>query len=225
MASKKTSTNNEKMVVEIPKIDIRFLTITVEGDTPLIMHKWSEKAKKQILDNETGKPKTKKHEIKNPVADFINSMYWLEGEPAKEDLETEESATQAFINAIQNGARFGFPSVAFKEAAVAAGYRAGVIKNMVTMRGAFHIDDEFVEIHGTPEMREDMVVVGGQNRSADIRHRGQFKEWSATFEIKYNAGVVTPEQLASLFNIGGFACGIGEWRIEKGGQFGAFHVV
>lgn len=223
MATKKTTT--ETVGIVIAPIDVRYATITVKGDTPLIMHKWSEKAKKEILDKERGKAKTKKHDIKNPVADFINSLYWLEGEPAKEDLETEESATEAFVKAIQNGAKFGFPSVAFKAAAVAAGYRAGVTKNMVTMRGAFHIDDEFVEIQGIPTMREDMVVVGGMNRAADIRHRGEFKEWSATFKVKYNAGVISLEQIMSLFNMGGFACGLGEWRIEKGGQFGAFHVV
>lgn len=222
MATKKTST--EPVNIVIPPIDVQYATITIKGDTPLIMHKWSEKAKKEILDKERGKAKSKKHDIKNPVADFINSLYWLEGEPAQEDLTTEESAAEAFSNAIQNGARFGFPSVAFKAAAVAAGFRAGITKNKVVMNGAFHIDDEFVEINGTPEMREDMVVVGGQNRSADIRYRGEFKEWSATFTVKYNAGAITLEQLMALFNMGGFACGLGEWRIEKGGQFGAFHI-
>lgn len=222
MATKKTS--NEPVNIVIPPIDVRYATITIKGDTPLIMHKWSEKAKKEILDKERGKAKSKKHDIKNPVADFVNSLYWLEGEPAQEDLTTEESAAQAFADAIQNGARFGFPSVAFKAAAVAAGYRAGVTKNMVTMRGAFHIDDEFVEIKGTPTPREDMVTVGAMTRSADIRYRGEFKDWSATFTVRYNAGVLTLEQLMALFNMGGFACGLGEWRIEKGGMYGAFHI-
>ena len=40
----------------------------------------------------------------------------------------------------------------------------------------------------------------------------------------HNAAVVSLEQLVNMFNMGGFACGIGEWRIEKGGTFGAYHV-
>lgn len=211
MATKKTETQE----VMIPAIDIRTAVIKVVGDTPLIVHKWSEKAKKEILDKQMKKAKSKGHEAKDPVRDFIESLYWLDGEP-------EEKTEAGFIEAVNNGARFGFPSVAFKAAAVAAGYRAGITKNLVSMRGAFHIDGEFVEIQGVPEMREDMVRVG--MGTADIRYRGEFKEWYAVFPVRYNAAVISLEQLANLFNLGGFACGLGEWRPEKGGVFGAFHV-
>lgn len=210
MAIKKTEEH-----ISIPAIDIRHATIKVVGDSPLIMHKWSEKAKKEILDKQMKKAKSKGHDAKDPVRDFIDSMYWLDGEP-------EEKTEEGFSKAIKNGARFGFPSVAFKAAAVAAGYRAGVTKNMVMMNGAFHIDGEFVEIHGTPDIREDMVRVG--MGVADIRYRGEFKDWYAVFDVKYNAAVLSLEQLCNLFNLGGFACGLGEWRPEKGGVNGMFHI-
>lgn len=178
------------------------------------MHKWSEKAKKEILDKQMKKA-GKGKEAKDPVRDFIDSIYWLDGEP-------EEKTVDGFNEAIKSGAMFGLPSVAFKASAVSAGYRAGVTKNMVTMNGAFHIDGEFVEIYGTPEMREDMVRVG--MGVADIRYRGEFKEWYAFFDVKYNASVISLEQLCNLFNLGGFSCGLGEWRPEKGGVNGMFHV-
>ena len=205
--------NNE--TVMIPAINIQYATIKVVGDSPLIVHKWSEKAKKEILDKQMKKAKTKGHDAKDPVRDFIDSLYWLDGEP-------EEKTEEGFAKAIQSGARFGFPSVAFKASAVAAGYRSGVTKNLVSMYGAFHIDGEFVEINGVPDMREDMCKVG--MGVADIRYRGEFKEWSATFQVKYNASAISLEQLVNLFNLGGFACGLGEWRIEKGGAYGAYHV-
>ena len=211
MATKKTETT----AISIPAIEIRTATIKVVGDTPLIMHAWSDKAKQMILDKQMKKAKSKGHDAKNPVEDFIESMYWLSGKP---DEYTEE----AFAEAIENGARFGFPATAFKASAVSAAYRAGITKNMVTMNGAFHIDGEFVEIHGIPHIREDMVriAMGG----TDIRFRGQFDEWSAIFTAKYNAAVLSLEQLVNMFNLGGFACGLGEWRPEKGGTFGMYHV-
>ena len=202
--------------VSIPAINIQYATISIVGDSPLIVHKWSEKAKKEILDKQMKKAKSKGHDAKDPVRDFIDSLYWLDGEP-------EEKTEEGFAKAIQNGARFGFPSVAFKASAVAAGYRSGVTKNLVSMYGAFHIDGEFVEINGTPEMREDMVRVG--MGVADIRYRGEFKEWNATFQVKYNASAISLEQLVNLFNLGGFACGLGEWRPEKGGAFGMYHIL
>lgn len=205
----------KKEEVMIPAINIQYATIKVVGDSPLIVHKWSEKAKKEILDKQMKKAKTKGHDAKDPVRDFIDSLYWLEGEP-------EEKTEEGFAKAIEAGARFGFPSVAFKASAVSAGYRSGVTKDKVSMNAAFHIDGEFVEIKGVPDMREDMVKVG--MGTADIRYRGEFKEWSATFQVKYNASAISLEQLVNLFNLGGFACGLGEWRAEKGGAFGMFHV-
>lgn len=201
-------------VISIPAINIKRFEITVVGDSPLIIHRFDEKSKRQILDKQTQKAKSGK-EPKNPVGDFIESLYWLSNKPTE---HTEE----AFTRAIKGGATFGFPSVAFKASAISAGYRAGITKDKVTGNGAFHIDSEFVEINGIPEMREDMVRIG--MGTADIRYRGEFKQWEATFTVKYNASVFSAEQIVNLFNLGGFACGIGEWRAEKGGSYGMYHV-
>lgn len=209
-----TKTNNEQ-VITIPALDIRTATVKIVGDSPLIMHKWSEKAKKEILDKQMKKAKSKGHDAKDPFADFISSMYWLDGEP-------ENKTPDGFAAALEDGARFGFPSTAVKAAAVAAAYRAGITKNMVSMNGAFHILGEFVEIHGEPVMREDMVRVG--MGVADIRYRGEFPEWWSSFTVRYNSAVLSLEQLINMINMGGFACGIGEWRAEKGGVYGSFHV-
>lgn len=209
-----TKTTNEQ-VITIPALDIRIATVKIVGDSPLIMHKWSEKAKKEILDKQMKKAKSKGHDAKDPFADFISSMYWLDGEP-------ENKTPEGFAAALEDGARFGFPSTAVKAAAVAAAYRAGITKNMVSMNGAFHILGEFVEIHGEPVMREDMVKVG--MGVADIRYRGEFPEWWSSFTVRYNAAVLSLEQLINMINMGGFACGIGEWRAEKGGVYGSFHI-
>lgn len=213
----KTKKETNEARIEVPGINIQTCTIHLVGDSPLIMHKWSEKAKKEILDKQMKKATKGGYETKNPVADFIESMYWLEGKP-------EENTEEAFVEAVENGARFGFPSVAFKAAAISAGYRAEVLKNKVTAKAAFHIDDEFVEIIGRPTPRTDMVRVGGISKTADIRFRGEFKTWEAYVTVRYNASVISAEQLVNLFNLGGFACGVGEWRVEKDGSFGMFHV-
>jgi hypothetical protein len=89
-------------------------------------------------------------------------------------------------------------------------------------RATFHIDGELVKIDGEPEPREDMVRVG--MGTADIRYRGEFKNWSTTFTIRYNASVLSAEQIVNLFNAAGFGVGIGEWRPQKSGSYGRFHV-
>lgn len=209
------TTKKETEIITIPAIDIRNATITLKGDSPLIVHKWSEKAKKMMLDKQMKIATTKGHDAKDPFADFVDTIYFLSGKP-------ERATPEAFEEALSNGARFGFPSVGVKASAVSAGFRAGVTKNLVSINGAFHIDEEYVEIKGVPRIREDMVRVG--MGTADIRYRAEFPEWSTTFVAKYNAGVISLAQLCNLFNLGGFAVGIGEWRPEKGGTYGRYHV-
>jgi hypothetical protein len=71
-------------------------------------------------------------------------------------------------------------------------------------------------------MREDMVRVG--MGTADIRYRPEFTEWSVKLPIKYNADAISLDQLVNLFTLAGFGVGVGEWRPERDGQYGMFHV-
>ena len=214
MATKKTE------VIEIRPIEIKKVTVRVVGDTPLIMHAWSEQAKRMMLEAQMGIAKGKKKEVKNPADDFIRSMYWLTPMP-------EDGTMESFEEAIANGARFGFPVTAFKQAAISAAYRMGWAKDKMSMRGAFYIDSDengMIEIHSdTPEMREDMVKVG--MGTADIRYRGEIKNWFADLTISYNAnGQYSLENIVYIINAGGYGCGVGEWRPERDGQNGMFHV-
>lgn len=207
-------------LIEIRPIEIQKTTIRIVGDTPLIMHAWSEKAKREMLEKQMKKTKASAREAKNPVEDFIRSMYWLTTMPT--DM-TEEG----FEKAIDAGARFGFPVTAFKQAAISAAYRMGWAKDKMSMRGAFFIDgdeNQMLEIHSdTPVMREDMVKVG--MGIADIRFRGEFRNWYADMTISYNKnGQQTLEQIINIINAGGYVCGVGEWRPERDGQYGMFHV-
>lgn len=187
----------EPQVITIPPIDVRKMELTLVGDSELIVHRWSEKAKKEMLDKQMGKAKSGKKAAKDPEQDYRDSLYTM-----------------------PDGS-YGFPAVAFKSTAVDACRFVEGMK-MTEARGAFHIIGELVRIDGEPRMREDMVRVG--MGTADIRYRAGFPEWSTTITISYNAGVFTPEQIVNLFNQGGFGVGVGEWRPEKNGPFGRFHV-
>lgn len=197
-----------RSVIELPPLNIQRMTIRLIGDSALITHRWSEKAKKEMLDKQMKKAKAAKS-AKDPWQDFCEALYWLTPMPAK---PTPDDIAQG---------RFGFPSIGFKACAVdACSHVDGITK--VEARGAFHINGEFVEIQGTPEMREDMTRVG--MGTADIRYRPQFLPWSAEFEVRFNANVLSAEQIVNLFNTGGFGIGVGEWRPQKDGPFGTFHV-
>lgn len=196
----------------IPMLNTGKMRLTLVGDSPLIVHSWSVKAKKEMLDKQTKKAKQAK-EAKNPEQDFMDSLYRIEG------------------------GGFGFPSVGFKAAAVTACTSVdGITK--VAARQAFHVLGELARvkmaynekemkidlarIEGEPEMREDMVRIG--MGTADIRYRPQFMPWKTTLTVKWNRSTLSVEQIVNLFNIAGFGVGVGEWRPEKDGTNGMFHV-
>lgn len=192
----KTKKASNEQAMTLPKLNIQTLKFRLIGDSPLICHAWAEKAKKQMLDKQM-KVAKQGREAKDPEADFEASLY-----PHPDG-------------------GFGFPAVAFKSAAVdACSHIEGVTK--VEARGAFHINGDRVKVSGVPTPREDMVRVG--MGSADIRYRGEFREWSVELAVRYNANVLSAEQIINLFNTAGFAIGVGEWRPEKNGSFGMFHV-
>lgn len=184
-------------VIEIPEIKIGILNVAVQGDSALICHAWDTKTKQQMLDKQMKKAKTAK-EAKDPEALFKASLYPFPG------------------------GGYGFPTIGFKAAMVSACRFSENVK-MTEARGAFHINGELVKIQGKPTMREDMVRIA--MGTADIRYRGEFKEWKAELEIRYNESALSPAQITNLLNIAGFGVGVGEWRPEKDGSFGMFHVI
>lgn len=220
-------TTKKEEIINIRPIKVKKVQLEIVGDTPLIMHAWSEKAKRMMLEAQQGKAKGKTKAKKNPVADFVDSMYWLTEKPEITADMTEEESEKAFLEAVGHGARFGFPVTAFKQAGTAAAYRMGWVKNQAALRGSFFIEaDEngMIEIKSdVPVIREDMVRIG--QGTSDIRYRGEFRNWSATLTVSYNEeGQFSLENIVNVINAGGYACGVGEWRPEKDGQYGMYHV-
>lgn len=220
MASKATND-----VVEIRPIDVRQIAIKIVGDSPLITHAWSEKSKRMMLETQQKTTKTKAKEIRRPFMDFIESMYWLSEKPT---ADTDEELQKKFEEIMASGtAKFGFSVAAVKQAANSAAYRLGWVKNQMELRGAYFLDGGFGDLFQIKfdnlRLREDMVRIG--NGSADLRYRAEFSGWRADLILKYNANSnMTIEQIMNCINAGGFACGIGEWRPEKDGSFGMYHV-
>jgi hypothetical protein len=177
------------------RIDVRRIGVRIVGDSPLIVHAWSAKAKEMML-NKQMKKGTQAKEAKDPEQDYKDSLYVLPG------------------------GGYGFPSIGIKASAIRGAKGLGMV--MSDTKAAFHIDGDLLKINGEPHPREDMVRVG--MGTADIRYRGEFTDWSIDLPITYNARIVSAEQIVAMLDAGGFGTGIGEWRPEKDGQFGRFHV-
>lgn len=226
-----TAKNTEE--IRIRKSEKKFAKIRIVGDSPLIVHAWSEKAKREMLEKQTGSSKTKKKWTKMPFDDFARALYWITPMPKTTVMdesrgEMREVVTEElFDEAINNGAKFGFPANSFKIAGNSAAYRMGWVKNQMALRGAYFITSEFgelAEIKGdVPMIREDTVTVG--NGSSDLRYRPIFNNWYCELILEVDTGYgMTMNDIINVLNAGGSGVGIGEWRPEKDGYFGRYHV-
>ena len=192
--------------ISLKRIRREIAEIEIHGTAPLIVHRWSEKARQMMLDAQQGK-KTPK-QPKDPQQDFETSMYRFE-----------------------DGGH-GFPIMAFKSAMVRGGARIfGKAVKMTELRQLCIFQPDGIGTDGTqlarligpdPIMREDMVRVG--MGTADIRYRAEYRDWSALLRIEFVPSVIDLSSVVALVDAGG-TNGVGEWRPEKSGSFGTYEVV
>lgn len=189
------------MAINLKPIQSNRITFTIRGISPLIQHAWSEKALRQIREKQAGK-KTKAREVRNPEQEALDAAYFTD-----------------------SGAH-GIPAMAFKSSLITAAHKdIGIEKTL--LRKALFVNCK--DKNGVLEMkceepivREDCVRVGAG--SADLRYRPEFADWSVDIEIIFDGELLKPDDIINLVNRAGFGCGIGEWRPEKGGEFGRFEI-
>ena len=181
---------------QIERIQQTEVVLLIEGISPLITHKWSEKAIRMITDKQGGKAKQAR-EIRDPQADYEGATYY-------------------------NGAGLpSIPTISFKAAAVTAVSNIPGLTKVQT-RTFFFMRGELVPIIGERYMRQDMVRVG--MGTADVRYRPCWDEWKVELTVDLNERLFTVEQLVALMDSAGFGVGVGEWRPEKDGDNGRFRV-
>jgi hypothetical protein len=196
------ATATPQAVIGIDKIAVETMRVPILGTAPLIVNRFSEKAKRQMLDAMQGRntPKT----VRDPEADYDAAFYRLED------------------------GGYGVPSLGFWQATIGAArfYKSltmtALRQYLLPFPGERGTDGTpLVRITGEPRMREDVVRVG---RGTDLRYRPEFTEWSTVLTVSYVKSVLSRESVLSLIDAGGMGVGVCEWRPERSGGFGTYRV-
>lgn len=199
--------------VLIPKPNLRTFEVVLRGTSPLIVHRFSEKARQQIEDKQAKKANKAKAK-RDPEFEYLAACYVFPGHEAGKP-----------------GCKYGIPATMIKAALVAAcRYIDGF--PMTKARGAIHVmaeEGNLVELRCKKMQRDDQPVrLAGRGSPLDMRYRPEFLDWWVKPTIKYNADVVSAEQICNLLMIAGFSCGFGELRPGSesgpGGSCGMFTV-
>jgi len=203
-------------VIRLPEISLEEHIMYIIGTSPLIVHAFPEKARKQMLDRQMKEPKGGR-DARDPYAEVEAARYRLPD------------------------GRDGVPAVALKDSAVTACSSLSDVTK-VAARQAFRvkglpmhskgvIEGSFVRtalvplVANAPVIREDVVRLSGIGRTPEMRYRPEFGTWGIEFSIVLNPQVISIGQLASMFQAAGHGVGIGDYRPERDGDCGTFDVV
>ena len=190
------------MAISLKPIQRARMRFGIVGTTPLIQHKWAEKAKQEMRDKQQEGKKTKTRDKRVPADEAKNATY------TTDDGE------------------IGIPGMAFKTALLSAAHKDIGIEKTLVRKAIFLVTDDSEKVLpiecDEPIVREDMVRVG--MGSADLRYRPEFRKWKCMIELEVDAELLQAKDVLALVDRAGFGVGICEWRPEKGGEFGRFEI-
>lgn len=191
--------------IQLVRIGRAHTEVRIVGTSPLIPHKWSEKALRMMRDSQSGSTARSRREAKVPEAEAEGCQYYLEdGTP-------------------------GMPATAFKAAIVGAcrlfdGLPMTVAKQAIFVEGEGV--EQLVRIEGERTLRED--TPRNATGVADLRYRYAYFPWSAVLRIIYLPTMIDIASVGTLVDAAGNG-GVGDWRPSAPksatGTFGRFEVV
>jgi hypothetical protein len=202
MAIKKTAA--KKTETEIPamvRLSSGETTINIVGTAPLLMERFSNKTWQQLLQpgpkmNQAEKAQKLKH---NPLEEMQSACY-VNRDPTRPTL-------------------FHLPTGMLHGAAASIAVDIpGAAKAQIERLTS--VIDLNIDLYGIPTMHMAMVRNSGMNRTPDVRTRPAFKEWCASFTVRYARPLLTMNNIADLYVSAGDFIGIGGWRPQKGGSYG-----
>ena len=189
--------------IHIPEINNQELVVDIIGRTPLLVKRFDEKTQQGIEEAQQGVAKRKK-------------------EPRKPEEECERARIK------NEKGHDCIRAIWVKKGMAAMGGYFGIPRGNIE-QGVYIVGDLLPIQHSgkKPIMNTARVRVGmGGMAKTSVAYRPEFRDWSVKgVRIGFDASVLTAHQVISLLNHAGGKNGIGEWRPQKGGDYGRFEVV
>lgn len=186
--------------VQIAPPNIKTAVFKIEGTAPLVIHRFSAKAKNGMLDK------------------------MKEGSVAKKGKKREALDTDAAFNQARYVSKEGwdgFNAASIRCALISAcrlvGFKMTLAKLSVFVeaegRDATEPEIALIRIHGKPRKTE--MVARVETGQAYVTIRPSYDEWSANIRIRFDADQFTVLDLTNLLARAGQQVGIGEGRPDS----------
>jgi hypothetical protein len=185
---------------------IEQVNVTLRGraGSPLVIHSFSEKAKKEIRDKQQKKAKTAKEERK-PLEEVQAAKYI--------DTHGRECAPVTAIKKCLISAATAMSDL------TKVALRQAIFVAPTLDRSSMLIPIELYDgTNAVGVMREDAVTIGINTRG--LSYRPEYTEWQLRVTIEFNTTLISKGQLKALLNHAGWGVGICEGRPEKSSALG-----
>jgi hypothetical protein len=186
--------------VVITPPDIRIIELQIEGTAPLVINKFSAKAKEIMMATQ------------------------MAGSTAKSKKNREAKDFEELYNGARHVSTEGWDGIhaaSFRNAAISACRAAGFVMTKAKL-AIFVEPDGFDADDMTPLVRitkgePQMVISPCRNATGviDLRPRPTYFPWAANLRIKYDSGILTDSDVVNLIARVGMQVGIGEGRPDS----------
>jgi len=205
-ASKKVKVEVEKkpqetaLPISVPKLKLNMIRVGIKGTTPLLVDRFPESVREQILEKQRGLTKGKK-QLRDLDLEFNNALH-------KIDKNT-----------------FGFPAQGFKSAMIESTSFVGSKDfSKKLLKGIQIINSEGNDL--IPITYNKLNKLTHYPKGGNTKISPMFEGWSCELVIQYDANNISPQDIVNLLNYAGFYYGIGMWspRAKCGGKYGMYEV-
>lgn len=203
----------DKEIIELKALMPKVATISIAGDSDLILNKMNDISTRMLVDQRKDKAKTL--EKPNKWEQIITSIHWLNGKPVEFSENTLQEKLQSDVPCISG---FGLKK-SFEQAVVRNEIDSYSTKFSASMN-IIGRGDNLIPIHFS-EHHVDEKLMSPKRGAPILVYLNRFSGWSAEFQISYLETTYSLEQIVNIINLAGFGLGIGSGRTSG---YGRYHV-
>lgn len=225
---------SEAIQLRIQPLNIGRLRLELVGTSPLMVHNFSNKARREMLEQQTKQNKKTKKEPRCLREEFFGAFYVVDGpflrpdpenptlmlatpEPIIDEATKEKTFREADIARFLSESVFGVPITGFKNAMISAcrntDYTMAAMKQTLFVTGDQHRDWAIIDSESHPDMDTRMCRL--KNGTPIERYRPRWDTWRTTINVEWDANVMSADEIGNLVSLAGFYVGICEGRPEK----------
>lgn len=203
----------EVKVINVKPIPLNHVTVTIEGDSDLVLNQMNDVDTRKLIELRENKSKTV--EAENEWEKIITAIHWRDGKP---ETFSEESLKEALKNNAPCITAFGLKK-SFEQAVV----RCGIDKYATKFTNSVNViaPGGLVPIRFT-EHFVDKRLMSPRRGKPVLERLNRFSGWSADITIQYvEGGEYSLEQIVQIIGLAGFGGGIGSGRTSG---YGRYHI-